>query len=48
MKGINKVIDSGGTSDDVSKIVNNFDKDTFDEREVKYDEEYKILSTWNK
>ncbi len=48
MKGINEVIDSGGTSDDVSKIVNRYDTDSFGEREEKYNEAYKTLSKWKK
>ena len=48
MKGINEVIDSVGTSDDVSKIVNRHDTDSFGERKEKYDEAYKTLSKWKK
>lgn len=48
MKNINNVIDSGGTSDDVSKIVNRYDTDTFAQREEKYNEAYKTLNAWKK
>ena len=46
LKNINEEIDDGATSDDISRIVNKYDKDTFDAREEKYKEAYKTLNEW--
>lgn len=46
LKNINKEIDEEATSDDISRIVNYYDKDTFEERKEKYNEAYKTLENW--